>query len=305
MILFCTYSVLGTSDLIVHLLEERRVEVFRYNADLFNHYQFLWKDDSFEIMDPTGRKIQSCEVEALVVYKALQPLDEPVAFDSLYEDPKWIKSTLNYLLSAFIRWASDRSLLRLWSPMEQKYPKTFQMEVAKEFFAVPEFLIHWGFPLHSKTVIAKTLTQRPILNRQFLYAKKLDRNKLDPKYPWFTQEIADGDRDATVLYVNGKVFCFQFATPRGELDDWRVTQGSNRNRWEPWNAGEEFQRKVNEYMKKLGLKYGRLDFIIGGTEPQFLEVNPAGQFGWLDDANWTLHRAIVDAILDPASMVVL
>jgi hypothetical protein len=36
----------------------------------------------------------------------------------------------------------------------------------------------------------------------------------------------------------------------------------------------------------------------------FLEVNPNGQLGWLDEPGaWPLHRAVLDAVLDPASTV--
>ena len=136
-----------------------------------------------------------------------------------------------------------------------------------------------------------------------MYAKITDQGELDTDWPWFTQEIADGDRDATVLYINGKIHSYQFATVRGELTDWRVTQGTERNQWIPWESSSDFERKVDAYMKEMNLKYGRLDFIIGGQEPQFLEVNPCGQFGWLDDARHTLHNEVVDAILDPSSTI--
>ena len=62
---------------------------------------------------------------------------------------------------------------------------------------------------------------------------------------------------------------------------------------------------IQDYVFDL-LKYGRLDFIIGGSEPQFLEVNPEGQFGWLDDEDGLpLHNEVADAILDPTSVVTL
>ena len=56
-------------------------------------------------------------------------------------------------------------------------------------------------------------------------------------------------------------------------------------------------------MDRLGLKFGRLDFIVGDeTEPQFLEVNPCGQFGWLDEeGSRPLHSEVATAILDPAT----
>ena len=152
--------------------------------------------------------------------------------------------------------------------------------------------------------MVKQLTQRPYQGMA-LYVDKVNATDLSLEFPWFVQEPAKGNRDATVLYINGKVHCYQFATERGELTDWRVTQGTEANKWVPWNAGEEFENKVCAYMREMGLKFGRLDFIIGGDEPEFLEVNPCGQFGWLDDENLTLHNEVLDAILDPSSTIEL
>jgi hypothetical protein len=131
----------------------------------------------------------------------------------------------------------------------------------------------------------------------------VDRSRLDPAYPWFTQDIAQGTHDATVLYVNGNVHPYRFAAPRGNLTDWRITQGTDANKWVAWDAPEGFDNRVRDLMDCLGLRFGRLDFIVGeDTEPQFLEVNPCGQFGWLDeDGPLPLHNEVADAILDPAT----
>ncbi len=133
-------------------------------------------------------------------------------------------------------------------------------------------------------------------------ADVVDRARLDPAYPWFTQEIAPGTHDATVLYVNGRVHPFRFATARGSLTDWRITQGTDANQWVPWETPEDFADRVRLLMNRLDLKFGRLDFIVGGEEPQFLEVNPCGQFGWLDEeGTLPLHNEVADAILDSAT----
>lgn len=66
-----------------------------------------------------------------------------------------------------------------------------------------------------------------------------------------------------------------------------------------------FEGKVRVFMQEMGLKFGRLDFIIGGKVPQFLEVNPCGQFGWLDDEDRKLHKEVADAIQEPSSTITL
>ena len=58
------------------------------------------------------------------------------------------------------------------------------------------------------------------------------------------------------------------------------------------------------FMKRLGLRFGRLDFLKTEQEVTFLEVNSNGQFAWLDDpATFSLHQAVLAAALDPASTI--
>lgn len=55
-------------------------------------------------------------------------------------------------------------------------------------------------------------------------------------------------------------------------------------------------------MKEFELNYGRLDFIQDKEIFYFLEVNPNGQFGWLDfihdNKKFILHNKFVDAFLE-------
>ena len=157
-----------------------------------------------------------------------------------------------------------------------------------------------------RKTIVKPFVARPPGETGCFYAKVISGAKLAPEYPWFTQEVANGNRDATVLYINGKMHFYQFATVRGDITDWRVTQGTDLNQWVLWTPDNGFAQKINAYMKKMNLKFGRLDFIIGGKTPQFLEVNPCGQFGWLDDLEgetFPLHREAAEAILDSSSTI--
>ena len=51
-------------------------------------------------------------------------------------------------------------------------------------------------------------------------------------------------------------------------------------------------------MKEFDLRYGRLDFIEENDIFYFLECNPNGQFGWLDDTKtFHLHNKFVEAFL--------
>lgn len=305
MILILTTSYCFTTNALVKVFERLSMPVFSLNIDRYWEYKFLFSNNQFEIINAKGDMLRSRDVRYVVSYKARLPIDEEFHSDLDITEVKWVRSTLNYVVSSLVRWAIQHSCLKLWTPYELLYPKTLQMDVAKKFFSVPEYNVHWGFAMNPRNVIVKPLVGRPLEDGASFYAKVQDVNSLSSKYPWFTQEIATGNRDATVLFVNGRVHPYKFATERGALTDWRVTQGSAANRWERWSAGDEFESKVQAFMQEMGLKFGRLDFIIGGEKPQFLEVNPCGQFGWLDDEELTLHKEVAEAILDPSSIITL
>lgn len=305
MIFFLSGKISGSTNMLMEVFEKRNISVFRFNLDMFDSYRILWNNDEFEITDPTGRRCRSSEITEMVFYKGLIPswlsFDDSKPYNA---EREWIISWLNQLYGCIACYGAEHNLIRLWRPHGFGYAKTLQMKIAKKYFPVPDFQIHSGFSLPSHQVIVKPLTQRPLSNGEMAYAKIVDQADLDPAWPWFTQKIADGNRDATVLYINGKVHCYQFATIRGDLTDWRITQGTDANRWIPWDAGRDFEQKIDQYMREMNLIYGRLDFIIGGKEPQFLEVNPEGQFGWLDDDNGLpLHNEVADAILDPTTTI--
>ena len=303
MIFLVSTKYCGTANMLMEIFSQRNISAFRFNLDLFDSYHFEWNDDEFEIYDPENRCCKSSNITAIAFYKGI--LHDWTTFEKEEHNLEraWLNSWLNRLYDCIMCYGKEHNLVRLWYPHGFGYSKTYQMKIAKKFFDVPSFKLHWGKTLSSQNVIAKPLTQRPLSNNEMIYAKIVDRSNLDPSWPWFTQQIAKGNRDATVLYINGKVHCFQFATERNELTDWRITQGTERNQWIPWNVTKEFENKICQYMESLSLKYGRLDFIIGDGEPQFLEVNPEGQFGWLDDENLTLHEEVVDAILNPSSTI--
>ena len=305
MILVITQSHYSNAGVLLRHWRAIGRDAFIFNIDRFDAYRFEWRNDRFHIADPLEREIDSAQVEAVAIYKGLLQIDQECPWQKRYEGPKMIRAMINAVSYTIASWAIEQRLLRLWTPYEMLYPKFRQMAAAQKYFKVPGAALSWNMPLPEREIIVKPLVARSPEENSCFYAKKIVGSRLAPEYPWFTQEIALGDRDATVLYINGKIHSYQFATVRGDLTDWRVTQGTDRNRWMQWTPGCDFERKIDAYMKEMNLKYGRLDFIIGGDDPQFLEVNPCGQFGWLDDEKWTLHNEVVDAIMDPSSAIVI
>ena len=98
--------------------------------------------------------------------------------------------------------------------------------------------------------------------------------------PVFVQERIDGSHDARLFVIGGYVLG---AYRRRASLDWRTDPDVAWARWEP---DRETAKRAVSFARELGLDYGAFDFILGSNAypgPVFLECNPAGEFGFLDD----------------------
>jgi glutathione synthase/RimK-type ligase-like ATP-grasp enzyme len=85
--------------------------------------------------------------------------------------------------------------------------------------------------------------------------------------------------------------------------DWRVPRPGERLRWERRELDQGLAGRLLALLGRLGLVYGALDLIDAGDggEPWFLEVNPAGEWGWLErDLGLPISAAIADLLVDGA-----
>jgi hypothetical protein len=104
-------------------------------------------------------------------------------------------------------------------------------------------------------------------------------------------------RDLRVTVVGNQVFAAQIML-RDRTDDdvdWRGVDPV-RVRYDRYRLPAGLQAKCVDLVAALGLTYGALDFVVTPQgEHVFLELNPAGQWGWLERR---LGLPITDAILD-------
>lgn len=306
MLLLLTNSLDGSSDILCRLCIELAVPCFRFNIDLFAEYRLRWQEDGFEIDDPSGRVIRSGEITAAYWRKPHFPGDTPVPRSGATgSEAEWADAQVVYLVNEVANWCRRRGLLRLVEPRaERRFGKVSQMLLAARYFDVPKWQTGWGHPLQGGTRIVKSLDARLIGDGRFLYARKVDPARLDPRFPWFVQDVAPGTHDATIVFVNGECFGSRFVTLReGGCDDWRTTINTEKCIWEPWAIPEGLTAAIASFMGAAGLKFGRLDFIVSEEAAWFLEVNPNGQYGWLDGPGLLIHRRILHSLFDPGATV--
>ena len=71
--------------------------------------------------------------------------------------------------------------------------------------------------------------------------------------------------------------------------DWRRTPQEGRNCYavpqRPYSLPDQIEKKILLLLQRLGLAFGRLDFIVTPqNELVFLEINPNGQWFWIEEA---------------------
>lgn len=308
MLFLLSNSIDGTADVIVGLCSERAQPVFRFNIDLWPQYRFAWTHDGFVFYDPAGRTLPSDMISACL-WRRPSLRDTPDWEGGSSDDRLATEAELHTLMRELADWARAHGLLRLIEPAgPRRVGRLAQMRVAREFFPVPGWSAGWGIRWPPGRRMVKRLTTEALgeSRDRYIFVQSVDSERLSPRWPWLLQEVATGIRDATVLYVNGRCFGFEMEETRAQLavEDWRIRNGAHKDRWRHWELPLDLPERITGYMERLGLRFGRLDFLTGDGEPTFLEVNPNGQFGWLDQPDgWPLHRAVLDAALDATSAI--
>jgi glutathione synthase/RimK-type ligase-like ATP-grasp enzyme len=64
----------------------------------------------------------------------------------------------------------------------------------------------------------------------------------------------------------------------------------------PAQIDQDLETKCRKMLSSLGLRYGAFDFIVRpGGEEVFLEVNPTGEWAWLENSlGFPMRNAFID-----------
>jgi glutathione synthase/RimK-type ligase-like ATP-grasp enzyme len=85
----------------------------------------------------------------------------------------------------------------------------------------------------------------------------------------------------------------------GARHDWRRRGVALLEAWKAYDLPQDLEQKLLELMAHFGLNYGALDLIVTPDGRHvFLEVNPVGEFFWLERCpGLPISQAIADILL--------
>lgn len=122
--------------------------------------------------------------------------------------------------------------------------------------------------------------------------------------PMTFQEQLEKQSELRVTVVGERVFTASVDSNQMERSktDWRREGVALLGRWQAAQLPQDVERGLLRLMDALGLNYGAIDVIVTPEGRYvFLEVNPVGEFFWLERENgMPVSEAIADVMLDLA-----
>lgn len=199
-------------------------------------------------------------------------------------------------------WAVYPDELWLNSPQRMRNAdrKLGQLLLAHELgFSIPHTIIgnSWDdidaeLLAGNKQLVVKTIrgiiSDRDIMKA--MYTTVLDAERLQSLKDWTTpfpgiyQPFIGKLREWRVTAVGDTLFPAAIYTEEEARDDWRKHQLSSSVHFKNEDLPADIAERCFRFLGRLGLKFGAFDFIeTPEGEMIFLECNPNGQYGWLED----------------------
>ncbi|MGF6574915.1 glutathione synthase/RimK-type ligase-like ATP-grasp enzyme [Paraburkholderia sp. GAS333] len=227
-------------------------------------------------------------------------------YDYYFRQREWGQA-LEYLEDHYVgaRWLNNRTAARKASN------KLLQLKIAESIgFSIPrtlvtsdlEELLEFKKSLSPSDLLFKTFTPYANPDGKLAYAQILTSDELSSmrdsisSCPSLYQEYIEKAYELRVTVVGGDVYGAKIcaADTKAARQDWRA--GLFDNRYEKARIPEITCEKIFKMSHELGIEYGAYDFIV---QPDgrivFLEVNPFGQWLWLENqVDLPISRAIAD-----------
>lgn len=282
--------ITSSYDLTVDYMIDKfrnKTNFYRFNTDLFCDYEINISD--FKGWTIRNRYWEISEIDIHSIYYRKPSLPKLNGYEEKYHSYMYneMLSTIKGITEVF-----DGICLSKPSILNKSENKIYQLRIAEKVgFRTPKSLITNSseqakeFCKKRKSIV-KPLSIGKIThgNRtSFIQTNLVNLNteisQLEMS-PVYFQEYMPKDYELRVTVVDDKFYSVRIDT--NEKVDWR--KKGSVNFYSIYELPENIKQKCLEMMKICNLKFGAFDFIVNEGEYIFLEVNPNGQWYWLEEA---------------------
>ncbi|UTH75792.1 RimK family alpha-L-glutamate ligase [Chromobacterium sp. IIBBL 290-4] len=215
---------------------------------------------------------------------------------------------------------SDTFQLDPYDVVSRAENKPLQLKLAQQLgFTVPETLsgndpeeVRAFFHRHPDGIVAKVLKAFSIQEEgreMVMYTNRLQESHLGELDrlalgPLTFQQLIPKALELRVTVVGERIFAASVDSQGSEKSqtDWRRDGLTLQTAWSPYQLPMDVERKILRLMDILQLNYGALDFILTPQgELVFLEINPAGEFVWMQTCTgFPIADALAEVLLGKA-----
>lgn len=290
MILIISYKEDYTTDYVVNILNERKILYHRLNTDdIGTKHQISFKSDldnrvtidDYENFESVWyRRTKAPEISFLNVNEKLFFIND-------------FKSFLNNL------WASIDAKKWISHPedINKAENKLYQLKLAQSIgFEIPKTIVssdkneikNFYEKNHNGVIIKPLFCGR--FNEEgdskLIFTNRVKEEHIHQienfvSFPIIFQEEIIKKYELRVTVVNNMVFSAKVDSQSNDntKTDWR----KERIKFIEYNLPDEIQEKCKVLVNKLNLKFGAIDIIKTESSYIFLEINPNGQWVWIEN----------------------
>ena len=289
--------ITSTSDRTVDYICDKYKDINfkRLNVDRFAEY-------NFNITDSSGWVISNAEwnkplswIDVYSIYYRKPTLPSLIEFKEKFQPmiKKDIITVIEGIVNSFEgKVLTKPSVLHLCENKiyQLKYAQTHHLKMPKSIISNDS-----ATSLFLKTIIKPISVGKIIYNNDLdifqtcLFSDNLSDISLTPSY---FQEYVPKQYEVRVTAIDGKLFSVKIES--SDKVDWRSPNAVNK--YSIIELPEQIRHQCFSILNDFGLVFGAFDFIVSPEDEWFfLEVNPNGQWQWLEQE---LDLKISDSIIE-------
>jgi glutathione synthase/RimK-type ligase-like ATP-grasp enzyme len=297
---------------VCKFLDEHNARVIVLNPAEGKSANIAYSFSPFKILISDADKTISCE-EIDAVWWRLKPnarcnptnMSEAATENFIAREWQMALEPLSYFLKDCY-WLNKRSAdLLLRNKPYQLY------QAGLHGFALPNTVIgnNYNFIAEAseqfEEIMYKPLGYFNSTDGKLLFSNKMSRGELSESReniviaPCIFQNYVDKDHELRITVVDKSIFAVKIHSQENELSksDWRRNQFDLK--YEVVELEKCFEEKLLKFHKSIDLVYGAYDFIVDQNgDHVFLEVNPVGQWLWLErKLGIQISQQIADTLL--------
>jgi hypothetical protein len=289
MILIITHKEDFTADFVINKLNDRGIQYYRLNCEDIDKDNYVFENSNDFIFSLNN----NCSFHSIWFRRTKLPnIDIKNEAEKLY-----LLGDYDSLLENMYDLVSTKKWLSHPNYVYQAENKIHQLSIAKDIgFKIPDTIVTNDHSLlrsfiekNNADIIIKPIRQGKI--KQARGFRSIFTNKVNSDIindladfhltPCIFQQNIKKDYELRVTIVGDKVFSAKVDSQR--LEETRIDWRKKKLSFQPYELPEGISNKCLALTKNLNLSFGAIDLIKNKDgEYIFLEINPNGQWAWLE-----------------------